>query len=76
VWEGFVILVKGLVPLSLPMAALLDEALLAALLAREATLAQRLRTWAAALPPQARDALPEHARRLLAPLAPVAPEAS
>ena len=66
VWEGFVMLVKGLVPLSLPLAALLDEPLLAALVAREANLAQRLRTWAAALAPQAREALPEHVRRLLA----------
>ena len=60
IWEGFLLLMKALVPLSLPIAAYLDESFLAALIVREAPLAARLRTWAAAS-----AGLPEHVSRLL-----------
>jgi hypothetical protein len=67
VWDGFVMLCKALVPISLQMVAeLLDEQHLAAIVAKEGALLQRLKTWMASLTPENLKSVPPFARKILA----------
>lgn len=67
VWDGFVMLCKALVPISLQMVAeLLDEQHLAAIVAKEGALAQRLKTWLAGLAPSGLQTVPNFAKKILA----------
>jgi hypothetical protein len=66
VWDGFVMLCKALVPISLQMVAeLLDEPHLAAIVAKEGALAQRLKTWIISLPPTGQNNVPVFTRKIL-----------
>jgi hypothetical protein len=67
VWDGFVMLCKALVPISLQMVAeLLDEQHLTAIVAKEGALAQRLKTWLAGLAPAGLQTVPNFAKKILA----------